>query len=383
MARNMEFPELLLPEELVIEILSCLPVKSHVRFRCVSESWNSLISDSQFVKLHLHRSYARNVDFAHMLLLIGCHTDNFGRTYASSRSVSSLLESPWDIEVSRSGIEGDHSIGSCNGLICLRKVISDDPFHVYYNLNKNWVRFWNPATRLMAPYSPTLHGEGLSFGFGYDCSSDTYKVVAVKPSTDTMMNVYNMGDTCWRRIQVSPLPPLHLRGAAVYVSNTLNWLASLDIIHKNYEMLDTDPSLIVSFDLGKENYAQHLSVPCPRRRDEFHDFCLTLGVLRGCLCVSQDDRNTGNLVIWQMKEFGVHGSWTQLLNINVSQNFILYPCFAMCMSDNGDALLLERLGVHQAVLYTRKDDKLERTMISSRSLGCYLNNYIESLVSPC
>lgn len=51
-----------LPDELIFEVLSFLPVRSLVRFRCVSKSWKTLISDSTFVKLHLHnsRSQTRN-----------------------------------------------------------------------------------------------------------------------------------------------------------------------------------------------------------------------------------------------------------------------------------------------------------------------------------
>ncbi|XP_057428122.1 F-box/kelch-repeat protein At3g23880-like isoform X2 [Lotus japonicus] len=210
MALNMEFPELL-PEELVKEILFSLPVKSLVRFRCVSKSWKSLISDSQFVKLHLHRSYARNGDFAHMRLLIRCHTDDFSRMYASSRSVTSLLESPSAIEGTGSCFNTYKSIGTCNGLICLIKCVPNEGYCF------NSVYFLNPVTRLMSLDSPTFDGMFHHFGFGYDCSSDTYKVVAMIPRTTTM-NVYNMGDKCWRTIQVSPLPRLRLRGAAVYMT---------------------------------------------------------------------------------------------------------------------------------------------------------------------
>ncbi|WVY91561.1 hypothetical protein V8G54_037075 [Vigna mungo] len=46
----------LLSNELITEILSWLPAKSLMRFTCVSKTWNSLIINSYFVKLHHKRS---------------------------------------------------------------------------------------------------------------------------------------------------------------------------------------------------------------------------------------------------------------------------------------------------------------------------------------
>jgi hypothetical protein len=51
-----------LPQELIIEILSLLPVKCLVRFQYVSKSWFALIiNDSYFIKLHLKRSKERTL----------------------------------------------------------------------------------------------------------------------------------------------------------------------------------------------------------------------------------------------------------------------------------------------------------------------------------
>jgi len=47
-------------DDLIVEILSWLPVNILMRFRCVSKTWNSLIFSSYFAKLHLERS-SRNM----------------------------------------------------------------------------------------------------------------------------------------------------------------------------------------------------------------------------------------------------------------------------------------------------------------------------------
>nr|KYP32077.1 hypothetical protein KK1_047330 [Cajanus cajan] len=50
------FIALVLAEELIMEILSWIPVKALMRFSCVSKSWNSLMFTPTFVKLHYQRS---------------------------------------------------------------------------------------------------------------------------------------------------------------------------------------------------------------------------------------------------------------------------------------------------------------------------------------
>ena len=46
-------------EELVIEILLRLPVKSLLRFKSVSKAWQAIISDPSFICSHLRQSASR------------------------------------------------------------------------------------------------------------------------------------------------------------------------------------------------------------------------------------------------------------------------------------------------------------------------------------
>nr|KYP53318.1 hypothetical protein KK1_024695 [Cajanus cajan] len=50
------FAALVLPEELIMEILLWILVKALMRFSYVSKSWNSLMFTPTFVKLHYQRS---------------------------------------------------------------------------------------------------------------------------------------------------------------------------------------------------------------------------------------------------------------------------------------------------------------------------------------
>ncbi|KAF5814536.1 putative F-box domain-containing protein [Helianthus annuus] len=46
----------LLPDDLMYNVLSRLPVKTIIRYKCVCKKWRDLVSDSYFVNLHLSRS---------------------------------------------------------------------------------------------------------------------------------------------------------------------------------------------------------------------------------------------------------------------------------------------------------------------------------------
>ena len=53
----------ILPYEIVVDVLSRLPVKSLMRFQCVCKSFKSLITDPSFAKKHLHASATRHQRF--------------------------------------------------------------------------------------------------------------------------------------------------------------------------------------------------------------------------------------------------------------------------------------------------------------------------------
>ncbi|CAI9784455.1 unnamed protein product [Fraxinus pennsylvanica] len=52
----MVMTHLFLPEEITIEILSRLPVKSLLRFKCVCKTWFSIIQDPKFIDMHMYRA---------------------------------------------------------------------------------------------------------------------------------------------------------------------------------------------------------------------------------------------------------------------------------------------------------------------------------------
>ncbi|XP_058739597.1 F-box/kelch-repeat protein At3g23880-like [Vicia villosa] len=392
----------ILPEELITEVLSILPVKSILRFKCVCKPWELLISDPFFVQKHLHQSQKQNI---HLTLILCRATTNY---YYYDRDCSvvpfplnRLLRNP-SITIPilpHHRLRYKHCfrvIGSIDGLLCL--------FNSYKTgkHRNTWLRLWNPATRkisqkvgLTTHFNTHPYQAGffrlyyLRFAFGYDKSTDTYKVVAFSPRE---VNIFSFRDNVWRNIQCFPVVPYYrvdlVRhtfqrvNEGVYLNGTINWLAVsttkyLWQVYEDEYIPEIDQFLIISLDLGSEAYNQLL---LPKGLVEAPPVLPTIAVLRDYLCFSYHFKTT-HFVIWMMMEFGVQESWTQFLKISYedlqieydfsqySYQYFLHP---LCLSEDGDTIILAGSQEEQAFLYNWRDNRVEKTRIT---------NYIESLVS--
>ncbi|KNA07219.1 hypothetical protein SOVF_173860 [Spinacia oleracea] len=163
-----------LPTDLVTSILTRLPTKSLIRFKSVSKAWNSLISTPDFVGLHLAHSLSSD----HRLLIVnyGGHLESTPLVFGSD--FGGAVTSRFDLPTSFSGFEVS-ICGCCNGIVALVCRNVDDPRLFKFVL-------WNPSsnTHFVLPPIPvdsdlTSEFMGVSFGFGYDCGSDDYKIVRI------------------------------------------------------------------------------------------------------------------------------------------------------------------------------------------------------------
>ncbi|KEH31947.1 F-box protein interaction domain protein [Medicago truncatula] len=247
-----------LPEELIVEILLRLSVKSLLQYKCVCKTWKTLLSDPQFAKSHLLSS---NVHPQLVSVFMGFET----------RHSTSI-------------------IGSCNGLLCLR--------------DSSGFTLWNPSIKLKSKSSPTIVAFDLFrllyYGFGYDQVNDRYKVPAVVQNgynlDETKTLIYTFGEKDWTTIQKFPCDPRcdpGRLGVGKFVSGTLNWIVN-------------NKDVIVSFDLEKETYEE---IWLPQYDGVNH----VLYVSSNCICVSID--HSKKTVVWMMKEYGVVESWTKMMII--------------------------------------------------------------------
>ncbi|XP_058784940.1 F-box/kelch-repeat protein At3g23880-like [Vicia villosa] len=350
-----------LPFDLITEILSRLPVKLLLRFRCVCKSWNSLISDHKFARKHFNLSTTPN------LHVITPYDPSQRRYVLRSYPLQSLF-TDLTTNFTQLGFPFNspfehffhYIVGSCDGILCLAD------FH------NTFVVLWNPSIRKFKELplfeKPQVAGSA-KFGFGYDHLSHSYKVVVLYNSyrcdiiEDTIkIKIYNSRTNSWRSFQKLPFTTeFGPDQSGVHVSGTINWLASTKW---------RPPLFILSFDLGKDSY-QKIFPP------EF-DGRLELCVLKDCLCILCD------YDVWVMKEYGVKESWTKLFKLSnlpgqrkgLSRSYLTK---AFDIFEDDQVLLVERRNKKKLILYDFTNDTFKVTsLFPTLSEIC-----TESLISPC
>jgi F-box interacting protein len=351
--------------------------------------------------MHLQKSSSLNPNF-----ILKPFLPQYPINAIVSLPVSRILDNPPSITLSGNTyrtnnlVKDDENcrvVGSCNGLICLC-FTSDSTTHVNFSF-----RIWNPATRtisdklgFLCENKPIL---GIfKFTFGYDCLTGTYKLVWLHSVQNrgiwkTNVRVFSLGgsgddECCWRNIS-SPF----ICGDGVHLNGTVNWLTlseDLSVLGGSIKPLTphVDFFRIASLDLSTETYTQLLhpegfnEVPCAESN---------LRVLLDCLCFSHDFRKT-EFVIWQMKEFSVRESWTQLFriryfdlqmpNVPIEVQYLdestLLPLY---VSKNGDTAILTNEEDDKAIIYNQRDNRVVRTTTISNDIHWFSAiDYVESLV---
>ncbi|XP_058198448.1 F-box/kelch-repeat protein At3g06240-like [Rhododendron vialii] len=372
-----------LPPEMVAHVLSHLPVKSLCRFKCVSPSWNSLISSPQFAKTHLRITTNKPQNN----ILISNSKALYSVDLAAANPTAEKAFSFRLFELSHISVQVS---GSCNGLV----LVSD-----LGHGNSNFLL--NPSTReckklpespifdnsssariKFVPYETSTH----TFlpGLGYDSSSDDYKVVMllyhiiVDTESDfdgdvnsiTDVTVYSLKIDSWRRIQdchYKPVQPFH----GVLFNERLHWLTS----RTGY----LDGSMVIAaFNLSDEIFKDvHLPVTFHNSEFKFGDYHMV--VLGGCLCLVIWPTVRDKIAVWMMKKYGVQESWIKytIATHGMSLGNVLY------FSSEDEFVLRAYGNCVKLVVYSLKKEALRDIVVGGLPTEFIdVGNYIETLVSP-
>ncbi|KAL3506321.1 hypothetical protein ACH5RR_031703 [Cinchona calisaya] len=316
-----------LPHDLIGEILSRLPVKSLLRFRCVSKSWLSLISSRQFIQTHLIISSNEDAYTNHSLIFSSGYS-SFNLKWSALQSAlnaSPLQTTDFNCPMKYSPKSVTAIMGSCNGLVC----IGIDNRNLY---------LWNPSIRKFnkLPDSGFKYISFVLFGFGYDKLNDDYKVIGIG---NTEVKLYSWKTNSWKIIEgynyARPLPQ-----QCAFVDGKLHF-----IVNTYLDIEDSYLPKIVSFDLANEAFGE-VGIP----NQDFSE--RSLGVLGGCLSHLNFILEYNGVDVWIMKEYGVRESWIKEDFVPFSyMPFGFLHCTPVFSSKNGKILL--KLG-RDLMLYNSK-----------------------------
>ncbi|XP_047339491.1 F-box protein CPR1-like [Impatiens glandulifera] len=315
----------LLPDDILSDIFSRLPVKNLLRFRCVSKSWLALISSPDFVKLHLSRSVQTKNN-----LHIFMWKDNLYRmdfdldegvlqpAVVNNLPLSSCPVMALIMELCHGNYDyGIMLYGSCDGLLCMSDANSIDDIFIC-----------NPSTRKSRklPYAsvdlPDIYNifYDCIYHFGYDNTNDDYKVVRLALRKKTFkgdieeyeVKVYSLKTNLWHRSEkFSHGPKMGSFGDSI-AGGALHWIS--------YVKSDTEKKgLIVAFDLGTEKYRV---IPQPKY-DGPH-FFLYLDNLGGLLSLSCHYESSV-VDVFLLKGYGGENEhWSKLITISPPNPFVFF-----------------------------------------------------------
>ncbi|TYJ16448.1 hypothetical protein E1A91_A10G254300v1 [Gossypium mustelinum] len=365
----MQRPRFELPEALVMEILSKLPVKSLTRFNCVCKYWCSSFQTPHFIS----NNYHNNLENDNLNLLLSRRDGNTFQLYFSQLSNEKdqnyIVKQNIHLPFFKNDVPSVY--GACHGLLCFL-----DP-------SKDKAAIWNPSTRefkilppfsiqrppYFSPFEETyLTLDDVYFdhaAFGFDSKTDDYKVIRFvlltfvnseeeypHPHFMYQVELYSLRSNSWKEIPSPDYKPTETTLGNNYVDGICYWKTETGAY------LDFR-GLILSFDMGNEKFS---ILPIPEFVGSFPEYYVDLLVFNGSL---------GAIVTSE-------GLWTKQFNIK-SISGVVRP---LGFGKNGDLFLRD---TNDEVLRfdasTQELKELEiNTYLDHLRFSISLHAYLESLV---
>ncbi|KAF5482562.1 hypothetical protein F2P56_003120 [Juglans regia] len=337
-----------LPHELILDIVSGLPVSSLVQFKSVCKGWSKLAGDPDLVSMHGTRMAENNP-------CLIFHCDYPLKNHLYFVELPACIEKKEKVKKLRvpfwSAMPEFDVVGSCNGLLCLSDSLFSDALYIYNPFTSNSQKL---------PKSIQYLNQVLVFGFGFHPTTKEYKVIRIVyyyKNTDRGGNrrayrlanmksdvqIFTLGCSNWRS---KGKVAYHLlqSPSQVLVNGRLHWVT--------WPRRYSPRRSIISFDLAEEQFQEVLTPDCyTLNRRKYH-----LVVLGGCLSAAVYC-NYGRLEIWVMREYGVKESWNKKFSIgnyvpkglekDVNQSFKIskinskgrFHVRVLCILKNGEILL--------------------------------------------
>lgn len=361
-----------LPFELVVEILTRVPVKDLLRFRCVCKSWRSLFKEERFWRQHMTHAPTRIVSFGWEDTLHGRFSESEMKMILEEVKINVGDDIAWLTDATA-------VVGHAHGLLCL-----------YFQ--GNVFGLWNPSLRELRTIHPPHLYTWYEMGFGYDPSSQDYKLVLVlktqgEGSRSSQALVLSLKSGAYRMIDclcLENFDMVHSTTAGTRVGQIIYWQVWGDNLKVTEKLL--------SFDLVSERFNL---CPRPRPSNRGIGFPRLIAGLRGdggLSTVGVDDMSSsGGLIVWsaQHDAAGRIKSWSKICSLSLAFLEISTGCprihnifLASAMTYAGLLLALVKFGGEEKKLlsYNLEDKSLTVVETSvSLSICGFLRTYVETL----
>ncbi|GKV15000.1 hypothetical protein SLEP1_g25801 [Rubroshorea leprosula] len=338
-----------LPLDMLLEILSRLPIVSLIHFKTTSHGGYDLIADPGLPLMFRNRVNDSNpclILYNGNFVASGPWQLYFVDSEGCSRRVRKI-DPPHHSEV-------DNLVGSCHGLLCLSLIDGSSASHSLLIYNP----FVGDAVRV--PPANPFPNQIEVFGFGFHPRTGEFKVIRilwykkiltfVDPALDVeeveevnegfaivdklMVQVFTVGTTEWREIEATPPQFKHVIGPPeALVEGSLHWVRVVD--RGGLGLIFG----IISFELADEVFEEIPHPPCQQLVSRGYSLSVLSGYLSAAGLV-----DAGHFDIWMMKQYHVEESWVK--------QFSFDPYFAggwpsyskifpevICALKNGEILL--------------------------------------------
>lgn len=350
-----------LPDDVIVEILLRLPVKTLLRFKSVCKLWRALIGSERFIKQQY--TWESNQE---RLLIRHYRPDEERYAYALySDKMLSAYEEPDHLQIPPSVAS---LMGPLNGVFCLISI-------------SGHMALLNPAMRQFRrlPSVPQNRQPHLSsyddlLGFGVDPLTGDYKIVSIQyfwneemdaPHFPSLVSVYSSGTDSWRHFEdvdlVNSSRCAYRSLCNTFLKGVYYWLT---------EFNESDVA-ILAFDICSEKFREIQVPDCIKSKEG--DLALYGDSVALLSC--DVDRVDKCVDIWLMDQ---DGCWTKSLTVGPFQDIKWPLCFW-----KSNELLLETESPLLTLydVYTKKIRTVEARRKENGFFIYWIFAYKESLVS--
>ncbi|XP_009799844.1 putative F-box protein At1g32420 isoform X1 [Nicotiana sylvestris] len=350
------------PREIISNILSRLPVKTLLRFRCVCKPWQKLISKPNFIATHFrHSSSLPSVPCTSPIFIHTRHFKSFDHVLSlfdphpeSSPVVE--LDSPFP-----SYFQDMLVVGCCNGIVCL----SQPPWG-------EMITLWNPAMRqyrtIKLSKTKPLMGihSCVSVGLAYDSQENDFLILSLlcfRPAETRAPDEVEMCSTksfSWKKLKNEVGFRVLGLICNVIIKGVPYWRAIVEDAHGSREVL-------VYFDVSKKVFDK---LPTPGIRVGTKGYLVNLEDSLGMLIWEKTDKY--NVNVWVMDD---EDGWSKKCNVGITFGF---DRTLGCLR-NGDIVVEDENGV---LLFDPVTSSVKaKFSIENAKKGSYvIFDYSESLV---